>query len=80
LFTLTLQTVPQTDSAGTLTLRAGALEPNLFNVRHKRSLPLLDLPLGEVCGYPYNLNRTRIPRLAGLFNAIARLRKEIFPF
>ncbi|MEI9475145.1 MAG: hypothetical protein WCO26_01010 [Deltaproteobacteria bacterium] len=38
------------------------MERNLFNVRHDRPLPLLDLTLGEVRGYPYNLNKTRIPR------------------
>ena len=52
----------QTDPAGTLDLRAGALERNLFNVRHDRPLPLLDLTLGGVRGCPYNLNKTRIPR------------------
>jgi hypothetical protein len=48
-----------TDSAGTL---EKALERNLFNVRHKRPLPLLDLALGEVLGYPCHFNKTRIPR------------------
>ena len=48
-----------TDPAGTL---EKALERNLLNVKHDRSLPLLDLTLGEVRGYPYNLNKTRIPR------------------
>ena len=39
-----------------------ALERNLFNVRHDRPLPLLDLTLGEVPGYLYNFNKSRIPR------------------
>ena len=57
--TSTLQKNRQTDPAGTL---EKALERNLFNVRHDRPLPLLDLTLGEVRVYPYNLNKTRIPR------------------
>jgi len=48
-----------TDPAGTL---EKALERNLFNVSHDRPLPLLDFTLGGVFGYPYNLNKTRIPR------------------
>jgi hypothetical protein len=62
LLSSTLQKNRQTDPAGTLDLRAGALERNLFNIRHDRPLPLLDLTLGGVNGYPYNLNKTRIPR------------------
>ncbi len=48
-----------TDPAGTL---EKALERNLLNVKHDRSLPLLNLTLGEVLGYPSNSNKTRIPR------------------
>jgi hypothetical protein len=47
------------DPAGTL---EKALERNLFNVRHNRSLPLLDLTLGGVLGYPCHFNKTSIPR------------------
>jgi len=57
--TLTLQNAAQTDSAGTL---KKALERNLFNVRHDRALPLLDLTPCEVFGYPCHVNKTRIPR------------------
>ncbi len=39
-----------------------ALERNLSNVKHDRSLPLLDFILGEVLGYPSNSNKARIPR------------------
>ncbi len=35
---------------------------NLFNVEHVRPLPLLDLTPGEVLGYPFNSNKTCIPR------------------
>jgi hypothetical protein len=62
LFTSTLQNNRRTDPAGTLDLRAGALGRNLFNVGYDRPLPLLDFTLGGVFGYPYNLNKTRIPR------------------
>ncbi len=48
-----------TDLVGTL---KKALERNLLNVEHIRPLPLLDLTLGEVLGYPFNSNKTRIPR------------------
>ena len=57
-----MQKIAVTDPAGPLDLRAGALERDPFNVRHNRPLPLLDLTPGGVCGYPYNLNKTRIPR------------------
>ena len=68
-----LQKLTMTDPAGTLGALAGsrriaaghfpkALERNLLKVEHDRPLPLLDLTLGEVHGYPSNLNETRIPR------------------
>jgi hypothetical protein len=42
-----------TDPAGTL---EKALERNLLNAKHGCSLPLLDLTLGELLGYPSNSN------------------------
>ena len=48
-----------TDPAGTL---EKALERNLFNVRHDRRWPLLELTLGEVLDDPSDSNKTRIPR------------------
>jgi hypothetical protein len=41
-----------------------ALERNSFNAEHDRLPPAagLDLTLGEILGYPYNSNKTRIPR------------------
>jgi len=48
-----------TDQAGAL---KKALERNLLDVEHDPSLHLPDLTLGEVHGYPSNLNVTRIPR------------------
>ena len=48
-----------TDPAGTL---EKALERILFNVRHDRRWPLLELTLGEVLDDPSDSNKTRIPR------------------
>ena len=47
------------DPAGTL---EKALERNLFNFRHDRRWPLLELTLGEVLDDPSDSNKTRIPR------------------
>jgi len=68
-----LQKITMTNPAGTLGAHAGsrriaagqfpkALERNLLKVEHDHPLPLLDLTFGEVHGYPFNLNETRIPR------------------
>jgi hypothetical protein len=51
--------IAMTDPAGTL---EKALERNLFNVRHDRQWPLLELTLGEVLDDPSDSNKTRIPR------------------
>ncbi len=48
-----------TDPPGTL---EKASERNLLNAKHDRPLPLLDLILGKVLGYPSNSNKTRVPR------------------
>ena len=48
-----------TDPAETL---EKALERNLLNVEHDRQLTILDLTLGEVLGYLFNFNKSRIPR------------------
>jgi hypothetical protein len=57
--TSTLQKIAKADPAGTL---EKALERNLLKVKHDRLLTLLDLTLGEVLGYPCNVNKTRMPR------------------
>jgi len=44
-----LQKIAMTDPAGTL---EKALGRNIFNVKHDRPLPLLDLTLGEVLDDP----------------------------
>ena len=51
-----------TDPAGTLDLRAGALERDLRKVKHSHTFPLLDLTLGEVLDVPSDSGKTRIPR------------------
>jgi hypothetical protein len=65
-FSADSKTIPQcckkialSDPAGTL---EKALERNIFNVKHDRPLPLLDLTLGEVLDDPSDSNKTRIPR------------------
>jgi len=52
-------TVAMTDPPGTL---EEALERNILKVEHDRPLPLLDFTLGEVLGYPFDSNKTRVPR------------------
>jgi hypothetical protein len=54
-----LQKIISTDPAGTL---EKALGRNLQQVEHDLPLSLLDLTFGEVHGYPFHLNETRIPR------------------
>jgi len=51
-----------TEPAGTLYLRAGALERDIPKLKHSPALPLLDLTLGEALDGPSDFKKTRIPR------------------
>jgi len=63
-----------TDSTGTL---EKALERNLLKAKHDRSIALLDLTLGELLGYPFNFNETRIPRRRKCFRGSAQCNDEV---
>ncbi len=53
-----------TDLAGTL---EKALERHPLNVKHDRPLPLLDLTLGEVPGYPSDVNKSPHSKASEVF-------------
>ncbi len=57
--TLLLQKVTMTGPARTL---EKALERDLLKVEQHHRITLLDIIFGEAQGYPFNLDKTRIPR------------------
>ena len=64
--------IAMTDSTGTL---EKALERNLLKAKHDRSIALLDLTLGELLGYPFNFNETRIPRRRKCFRRVCAMQR-----
>ena len=71
-----LQKKAMTDSTGTL---EKALERNLLKVKHHPPMvpPAagLDLTLGDVLGYPFDSNKTRIPRRRKCFRRVCPMQR-----